>query len=227
MTKIDKRHTYGIILDTETANGLEDSLYYDIGWSVIDSYGNSYKSQAFINADVFLGMKDLMKSAYYADKIPQYWEMIKNGTRILTSMYKIREALLNDIKTYNVKFICAHNARFDYNSLNKTQRYITKSKYRFVLPYGLEWYDTMKMAKEVILTMPTYQKFCIDNNYMTNHKIPRPRLTAEILYKFISKNNDFAEEHMGLEDVKIETEIFKYCRNTRRIALNNSKLWAD
>lgn len=227
MTKIDKRRTYGIILDTETANGLEDPFYYDFGWQIIDSHGNWYKSRAFINADVFLGMKELMKSAYYADKIPQYWEMIKSGEKILTSMAKIKQALYDDIKEYNVQFVCAHNARFDYNALNKTQRYVTKSKYRFALPYGLEWFDTMKMAKQVVATMPTYRQFCESNGYMTKHKTPRPRLTAEILYRFVSKDNDFTEDHMGLEDVEIERRIFEYCRKTRRIPLVKCTLWAD
>ena len=43
---------------------------------------------------------------------------------------------------------------------------------------------------------------------MTNHKTPRPRTTAEILYRYLSGNNDFVEEHTGLEDVLIEIEIF-------------------
>ena len=38
------------------------------------------------------------------------------------------------------------------------------------------------------------------------------RLTAEILYRYITGNEKFKEEHTGLEDVLIEVEIFKYCR---------------
>ena len=40
--KIDRRHVYGIMIDTETANGLEDPLFYDCGWQVIDSHGRKY-----------------------------------------------------------------------------------------------------------------------------------------------------------------------------------------
>jgi len=39
----------------------------------------------------------------------------------------------------------------------------------------------------------------------------RPRATAEILYKYISGDIDFAEDHTGLEDVLIEKEIFAKC----------------
>lgn len=39
----------------------------------------------------------------------------------------------------------------------------------------------------------------------------RPRLTAEILYRYLTNNVDFVESHTGLEDVMIEKEIFKAC----------------
>lgn len=211
---IDKRHVYGIMIDTETANGLEDPLFYDVGWQVIDSHGRCYKSRSFVNADIFLDEKELMQSAYYKEKIPQYWEDIKQGERILTSLYNIKKALEEDVKEYNCKFICAHNAFFDYKSLNTTQRYITKSKYRYFVPKGLEWWDTMRMAQSVIYKMPTYKKFCVDNGFMVSAN--RPKLTAEILYRFITKDIDFVEEHKGLEDVDIERQILAYCKRQHK-----------
>jgi hypothetical protein len=36
-------------------------------------------------------------------------------------------------------------------------------------------------------------------------------MTAEVLYRFITKDNDFVESHTGLEDVMIEKEILAYC----------------
>jgi hypothetical protein len=67
----------------------------------------------------------------------------------------------------------------------------------------------MKMAKDVILPMPTYRRFCEDNGYLT--KTGRLRCTAEILYRFISGDQDFEEAHTGLEDVDIERQILAYC----------------
>ena len=46
---------------------------------------------------------------------------------------------------------------------------------------------------------------------MTGHATPRPQLKAEVLYRYISGNNEFIESHTGLEDVLIEKEIFAYC----------------
>lgn len=214
MNTIDRRHIYGVMIDTETANGLDDPLFYDVGWQIIDSHGRLYEERSFVNREVFCDERELMHSAYYADKIPQYVEDIRSGDRILAPLYEIKKTLADDVVEYGCKFICAHNAFFDYRSLNGTQRYITKSKYRYFVPYGLEWWDTMRMAESVICKMPTYIKFCQEHGYMLSET--RPRKTAEILYKFISQNVSFVEEHKGLEDVDIERQILAYCKRQHK-----------
>jgi hypothetical protein len=35
------------------------------------------------------------------------------------------------------------------------------------------------------------------------------KTSAEVAYRYITKNADFSEEHTGLEDVRIETEILR------------------
>lgn len=220
--KIDHRKRYGIVIDTETVNSLEYPLFYDVGWQVVDSHGNKYIERSFINADIFIGYKNLMQSAYYADKIPQYWQDIKTGKRILTSMYKIRQQLQADCKLYGCVFICAHNARFDYKALNGTQRYITKSQYRYFTPYGLEWWDTLAMAKSILSNKPSYIDFCQKHNAINNGisshltKGGKPRFTAEIIYQYISDNPAFIESHTGLEDVDIERQILAWCKRQHK-----------
>lgn len=219
---MDKRISYKIVLDTETCPIDKDfegvSPYnmftYDCGWAVVDKKGNVYKTQSFINADIFCDEKELMNSAYYANKIPQYWEDIKNGKRTLSTFYNIRQALLNDIKEFGVTEIYAHNMRFDYGTLNTTQRWETKSKYRYFFPKDIAICDTLKMARSVIAKMPTYKKFCAENGYMTKNN--QVKLTAEILYRFITKDNSFIESHTALEDVLIEKEILAYCYKQKK-----------
>lgn len=230
MEKIDRRHVYGIVLDTETANTIQDEngldmsnvLFYDLGFQLVDSHGRTYgKKFSFVNSDIFIHEAELMQSAYYAKKIPQYRADLASGKRILANTYEIRKVLVDLINKYDCKFVCAHNARFDYNSLNNTQRWATKSRFRYFLPYGLEWWDTLKMARSVMGKMPTYQRFCTENGYTT--KTGKPRFTAEICYRFITKDNTFVESHTGLEDVEIETEILRYCRRQHKAM--KKKLW--
>ena len=228
---MDKRISYKIVIDTETCpidKDLTDVLptnmwTYDCGWAVVDKRGNVYRTRSFVNADIFLDEKDLMKSAYYAEKIPRYWEDIKAGRRILTSFYNIRKTLMEDIAEFNVTEIFAHNMRFDYGTLNTTQRWLTKSRYRYFFSKDLVICDTLKMARDVIAKMPTYRRFCEENGYMTkNHQV---KLTAEVIFRFITKNNNFVESHTGLEDVLIEKEILAYCYKQHKKI--RKKLWED
>ena len=228
---MDRRISYKIVIDTETCpidKDLTDVLptnmwTYDCGWAVVDKRGNVYRTRSFVNADIFLDEKDLMKSAYYAEKIPRYWEDIKAGRRTLTSFYNIRKTLMEDIAEFNVTEIFAHNMRFDYGTLNTTQRWLTKSKYRYFFSKDLVICDTLKMARDVIAKMPTYRRFCEKNGYMTkNHQV---KLTAEVIFRFITKNNDFVESHTGLEDVLIEKEILAYCYKQHKKM--RKKLWED
>lgn len=222
MEKIDKRRHYVLVLDTETANTLTYSdtngkekmdmsnvLMYDCGWSVVDTADNVYVERSFVNRDIFVYERELMASAYYAKKIPQYIEDIRNGQRIMASTYEIRQTMLADMETYGITEVCAHNARFDMNALNIIQRYTTKSAFRYWFPYGTEVWDTMRMAREVIHKMPTYRQFCEEHDLLTANG--RLSATAENLYRFITHNPDFEESHTGLEDVKIEREIMWYC----------------
>ena len=219
MVEIDKRKTYIVVLDTETCpldknfDGVSpfNMWVYDIGWAVVDKKGNVYETKSYINRDIFMEEKDLMNSAYYSNKIPKYWEDIKSGKRIVATWFTIRKDLVETMKRYNTKIVCAHNARFDDGSTKNTQRWLTKSKYRNFLPYGTIIWDTMKMALDVIAKTPTYIKFCEENGFMTKHKTPRPQVKAEVLYKYMTNNLDFVESHTGLEDVLIEKEILAYC----------------
>ena len=219
MTKIDHRHNYYIVLDTETANtsgangGVDatSALVYDLGFAVIDSKGRVYETFSFINYDIFFKMQDVMTSAYYADKIPLYIEGISNGDYEVKTWFEIRSKLAEMCDLYSPNAIIAHNAYFDYKSATATQRYLTKSKYRFFFPFDIPLWDSLKMARATIGKSEDYKNFCEENGFLTKHKTPRPRLTAEILYRYLTNDMDYKEEHTGLADVMIEKEIFLKC----------------
>ena len=216
---MDKRIHYILVVDTETCNGtvvddkldLSDSLVYDLGFAVVDKKGHVYETASFVIKEIFFGMSDVMQSAYYANKIPQYREDIANGKRKAITFYEARKALLDTMKKYNTTTIAAHNAGFDVRALNTTQRYLTKSKYRFFFPFSTVVWDTLKMARQTIGKQKSYRLFCEINDYLTKHKIPQVRLTAEILHRYLSGNDNFVESHTGLEDVLIEKDILAHC----------------
>ena len=199
---------YYLTIDTETANSLEDPIVYDIGGAIHDKQGNVYETFSFVIYETFVLCADLMQTAYYAEKIPMYEEQLKNGKRRMVRWNTARRHIENLCTKYNVKAIIAHNARFDVRAVNTTERWFTSSKYRYFLPYGIPVWDTLSMAEDTICKQKTYIKFCQDNDYMVRGRV---RATAEILYRYIKSNNDFVEDHTGLEDVLIEKEIFAKC----------------
>ena len=207
---MSKKHYY-LMIDTEATNSLEQPLQYDIGMQIIDRNGTVYEEYSFVNQDIFYDQRDLMYSAYYANKIPNYEKDLLEGSRILSNTNEIRYWIYKKCKEYDVHAIIAHNAPFDVRALNTTLRYVTKSEKRFCLPYGVEIWDTMRMAQDTICKQKRYQKFCEE--------------TAEILYRYLINNTDFVESHTGLEDVNIERQIFMAClrqhKKMRRNAYNN------
>lgn len=206
---IDRRKNYYLTIDTETANTLDTPIVFDIGGAVHDKQGNVLETFSFIIREVFYEMPELMSKCFYLAKIPQYNAQIYRGERKVVSFYQVKKYIEDLCKKYGIKAIIAHNMRFDYRATTTTQRYLTTSKYRYFMPYNVELWDTLKMSQDTICKQKTYINWCAKNGYLK--KNGTPRATAEILYKYISGNDDFIESHTGLEDVLIEKEIFARC----------------
>ena len=210
-----------MMIDTETTNDIDDPIVYDVGYEVFDLNGNVYESGSLVNKDIFLD-KDLMSIAYYADKIPLYWKQIWAKEREVMTWAKIKNRIFEVCKRNNCKIISAHNARFDNRSLNLTQRYITTSRWRYFLPYGTEWWCTLKMCREVFANDKHYKEWCFNNDFITANN--QPQMTAEVVYRYLTNNPQFIESHTALEDVAIEKDIFIYC--LRQNPEIDGRLWA-
>ena len=204
-----RRKDLYIVGDIETANFAEDALAYDVGLAIIDRKGNVYDRKSFIVSEIFVNEPDLMKSAYYAHKIPEYLAEIERGGREVATFYKVVALLKEWNAKYKPKAFLAYNAFFDMSGLNRTQRYITKSKYRYALPYGLQVQCIWHMACQTICSQKKYYDFCIKNGFVS--KAGNISTSAETVYRFLTNNPVFQEEHKGLEDVEIEAKIFAEC----------------
>lgn len=213
-----------LVLDCEACNcpevdgqlDVKNGQAYDLGGKVIDETGKVYDGFSYVIEDVFFGMPQAMSEAYYAEKIPQYLIDMRMGRRKILNVWQVWKNVKDICKKWDVKRVVAHNAKFDMTVLNATLRYHTKSKKRYFFPYGTKVLDTMKMAKMVLGNDPNYKMWCEENGYMTNHSVPRPRFTAEILWRWFSGNPDFVEDHTGLADVDIESQIMVKCLKALR-----------
>lgn len=216
------KNTRILVIDTETTNthdtakgaDMSDVLVYDCGWAVCDIHGNIYETASYVNRDIFYGEPDLMDSAFYAKKLPQYYDDIAKGSRIVADIWEMRRALLDTIERYNIHFAAAYNARFDANAMNRTIQFVTKSFCRYFFPFAsIEWLDIMKMAQDAVVSTRNYKTWATDMGYTTNKGVPRK--TAEMLYQYMTGEEDFKESHTGLEDVIIEAAIMAFCFSER------------
>ena len=203
-----KRKLY-LVLDVETANTTEDALVYDLGFVVCDKKGTIYEQKSLIVSDIFYGESDLMNSAYYAEKIPQYAEGIKTRTFQVVSFYTAKKIIAETIRKYNISAVCAYNANFDTKALNTTERWLTKSKYRFFLPYGIEIFCIWSMACQTLCMQKAFIRFCFENGFVSPSG--NVKTSAETVYAYITQNPTFDESHTGLADVLIETKIMAKC----------------
>lgn len=199
-----------LVLDVETANSLEDAFVYDIGWRVIDLCGNVHAEGSFVIRDIFVYERDIVKTAYYSDKIPEYVADLQAGKREMVNFMEARRRILNIMDDFNCHTVAAYNTHFDRNALNTTLRFLTKSKYRYFFPYSTEFVCIWNMACNSVCQRGEYRTFAETNYYISNHG-KNYRATAETVYAFLTNNPSFKEEHKGLDDVKIECEIFVKC----------------
>ena len=206
---MSRQKEHFIVLDTETCNTIEQPLPYDIGWVVCDRDGHIYETRSYVIAETFIGMRDVMQSAYYAEKIPQYWDDIKMNVRTIKGMWDIRKQFIADMKKYKVKKVGAYNMAFDKRALNNLMRFVSKSWCRWWFPYGTEFFCIWSMACQTLLNRTSYIKFALQNGLISD--ADNIQTSAECCYKYIRNNIDFKESHTGLEDVLIEVEILKEC----------------
>lgn len=213
--KIDKRKKYFIVLDVETTNNImekgakNDGLVYDIGYTITDKNGNVYTKKSYAVAEIF-DWAELMSTAYYKNKLPKYYERLASGQMQKASIWTIRKEIKNLMEIFGIKEVYAYNASFDYTTLNNTVRYLSGSGCRWFFPYGTQICDIWHIACQVLGLQKTFQWENVrnaNNNLITN---------AERMFAYIDQDPTFEEEHTGLADALVETEILVRCLKSHK-----------
>ena len=200
---------YVLVLDSETANDISQPICYDIGWAVLDTHtGELIEKYSFAVAEIFLD-KELMASAYFAEKIPTYWEEIRKGERQLKSIFNIRKTLHACMKTYGIKRVFAYNMGFDRRSTNNSIRYITGSFYRWFFPYNTELLDIWHATCVSLLNTKKFCNWATENGFVSEKG--NIQTSAEVAYRYLTNQIDFIEKHQGINDVEIEAALLMNC----------------
>ena len=191
-----------MVLDTETL-GLNNPTIYELGYVIHNQDTKKIlKERDYLIKQIY-DNKELFASAYYSNKRPLYEEKIANGLAKAVYWGYALKVLINDIERYGVQEIYAYNSKFDTKAFIHTMKQL-----KAITKFEPQIKDIMNHINSITDT-EDYINFCVSNGYMTKHKKPRPQKKAETLYRYLTKNTDFIEDHMALEDSQIELYILK------------------
>lgn len=216
-----------VVVDTETAPIAYSAKVradlmrvYDFGYIIANDKGETLVKRSFVIADTFYN-NQLMKSAYYAHKLPQYYAGLGKDWEVV-SLAEAKRVFAKDCKLHNVRKAWAFNGRFDMDTLDATINDYSNGFVRWFLPFGVKWYDIMAFAKTAICNTDKYRNWCKANGYITDKG--NARHTAEIVYRYISKS-DFVEAHTALADCEIELEILRKCFKSHKKQPKTLRNW--
>lgn len=216
----DNRKRYFMVVDVETAGGLDQKLTYDVGFAIVDKKGNIYASRSYLIEEIFNDTQ-LMSTAYYAEKVPKYKKDLANGKHKLVPFDTMRDEFLKLAYHYRAFTICAYNLNFDMSALKNTTNYLYNLKQHNTKTVNGNWkflsqeFKNAKMlciwslACEVLYSQKNFAKFAYKNGFYT--QAGNYKTSAEVGYAYMTNNPQYQEEHTGLEDVKIEAEILARC----------------
>ena len=198
--------SYCAVFDTETTS-LDKPFCYDFGYVILDMDNLSVvKENHFVIEQVWHNLP-LFESAYYKEKRPLYVSLMRSKKATMDKWGYVMRTLARDVKQYNITDAYAYNSDFDDK----------------VMTFNCDWFkcnnpfetvaihDIWGYASEIITCRPDYKEFCENNQRFTD--TGNYKSSAEVVYQYITNNADFVEDHMGLYDGKIESDILVYCIN--------------
>ena len=113
--------------------------------------------------------------------------------------------MYRDIKQNEIEHGYAYNSGFDIGVFDFCCEW-----YKIQNPLdNIKVHDIWGFVSEFISSTEDYQNFCETNELFTESG--NYSASAESVYKYITKNLEFVEEHTALADSEIETEILFEC----------------
>lgn len=195
---------YSMIFDTETIS-IGKPFCYDVGYCIIDNATlETVHQHHFVIEQVWHNVP-LFSTAYYAEKRERYVKLMRGRRATMTKWGYAMNEMIKDIREYGITDAYAYNSDFDDNVFNyNCDWYKTRNPFDTV-----QIHDIWGYASQFITNTDDYKSFCEAHELFTDSG--NYKGSAEAVYRYITGNSDFMEEHMGLYDSQIESEILTYC----------------
>jgi len=197
-----------LLIDVEAT---PNKLMYDVGLIVAtldqDETFTIKEKHQFLITEVF-DNRELFDTAYYSQKRPKYYGLIRSATRKgITLKVPLKDALAKIRKLkreYDITIVTAYNTDYDMSAFEKTCNYYHKAD-----PIAeLTPICIYALSGKNIHNTEDYQKWCEDNELISTAGFYSTN--AENTYRYILGNIDFVEEHTGLSDCLIELDILNF-----------------
>lgn len=189
-----------LVFDTETTD-TNKPFCYNIGYIVYDTDNHEILlKRDFVIEQIWHNL-ELFVSAYYAEKRELYISKLKGKKSKLEKFGYTTQTMYRDIKQFEINHAYAYNSSFDER----------------VFQYNCDWFkcinpldivqvhDIRGQVHDRFAFAESFQNFC--DKYELYTESGNYSTTAENVYRFITNNENFVEEHTALEDSLIELEI--------------------
>ena len=187
-----------VVFDTETTS-LDKPFCYNIGYAIFSENGDKLLEKDFVVEQIWHNIP-LFSSAYYADKRPIYVKAMKARKTIMNKFGYICREMARDFKNYEISVAYAYNSSFDER----------------VFEFNCDWFKCINPFDNVnvidirgnvhkYLINDEYKTFCNSHNFYTESGCYSS--TAENIYRFITNDIEWNEDHTALSDSLIEGEI--------------------
>ena len=193
-----------VVFDTETTS-IEKPFIYNIGFTIYDTDNKTtlYKGD-FVVEQVWHN-RELFTTAYYSDKRDLYISRMRGKSVELDKLGHITSKMRRLFEFYNVECGFAYNSPFDDRVFT-----FNCDWFKIINPFDtIPIYDIRGYVHKFIAFKKDFQDFCETNQYFTESG--NYSTTAETVYRYITQNTAFIEEHTALADSEIELEILLYC----------------
>lgn len=193
-----------VVFDTETTN-LEKPFCYNIGYIIANVETKTILLKREYVVEQVWHNDMLYTTAYYENKRDLYVGRMRARKIFMEKFGYITQQMIRDFKAFEIEYAFAYNSPFDDK----------------VFKYNCEWFkcnnpfddieirDIRGFVHKFIAFEKDYQEFCEKHEYFTESG--NYSTTAETIYRYISGNTDFMEEHTALADSEIELDILLNC----------------
>lgn len=194
-----------VIFDTETTS-LEKPFCYNIGYVIVNTDSREIMVKHDFVCEQVWHNPMLFSTAYYAEKRPIYVQRMKAHETIMDKFGYICQRMIREFKTFEVAAAYAYNSSFDEKVFTFNCEW-----FRCNNPFdNIPVFDIRGYAHHFIVD-DEYKAYCEEHGLFTESG--NYSSTAEAIFRYVTKNDDFEEEHTALADSEIEWEILEISLN--------------